>query len=532
MWTTLFLLVGLMIATAVIAYWSDNLGKKLGKKRVTLGGLRPKQTATLITIASSLVIMLVTFGTMLIVYQPLQDALFSFDRVRADKTRFEQQNTLLSGDIERLKVQENTLRKSINQAQNAEDAAEKAKAVAEKAKNSALKSKNDAEKAKNDAVENERKAIENARNAKQREENAKRGEADAKRGVENAKRDLENAQKDYADAKKDLSNTKAQLKPAQDKLKKAQDTLKTAQDTLKAAQDKLKTTQDKLKVAQTAVDKAQELTAKQGSEILTQQASLFDLENSVKERQQELETANQQLKDARGELQKVTNALTEFRELPVIVTAGETLAQQFIAPRLDESTVTNLLRDLMRQTRQNVQRIGERNGRLGLKTQIVERSGADEEEQIRIIAASLAQSITSNVVRVFALRNHTVGSSNDDAPDIETAFVVLPVNIAYRRDEVIATSNIDGRLGDAQIFNRLLRLLDDGERAARSTQKRVQPPLGGDNKFYAEGTNERLFEALNAIKLLKSNARVSLRAAEDLTTTAPPQVRFEVLPAS
>ncbi len=64
MWTPLFLLVGLMIATAVIAYWSDNLGKKLGKKRVSLLGLRPKQTATLITIASSLVIMLVTFGAM------------------------------------------------------------------------------------------------------------------------------------------------------------------------------------------------------------------------------------------------------------------------------------------------------------------------------------------------------------------------------------------------------------------------------------------------------------------------------------
>ena len=73
--TPLFLLIGLTIATCVIAYWSDNLGKKLGKKRVTLLGLRPRQTATLMTMTSSVVIMLFTFGVLLATNSGLRGAL-------------------------------------------------------------------------------------------------------------------------------------------------------------------------------------------------------------------------------------------------------------------------------------------------------------------------------------------------------------------------------------------------------------------------------------------------------------------------
>src|ERR1017187_2561151 len=62
MLTPLYLLFGLTAATCVIAYWADNLGKKLGKKRISLFNLRPRQTATLISMASSVGIMILTLA--------------------------------------------------------------------------------------------------------------------------------------------------------------------------------------------------------------------------------------------------------------------------------------------------------------------------------------------------------------------------------------------------------------------------------------------------------------------------------------
>lgn len=74
MFTPLILFFGLTVATAVIAHWSDNLGKKLGKKRVSLFGLRPRTTATILTIASSWAIMLFTLAVLLIAVPPLKNA--------------------------------------------------------------------------------------------------------------------------------------------------------------------------------------------------------------------------------------------------------------------------------------------------------------------------------------------------------------------------------------------------------------------------------------------------------------------------
>ncbi|HVF09670.1 MAG TPA: DUF3084 domain-containing protein, partial [Abditibacteriaceae bacterium] len=99
MLTPLVLLLGLAVATCVIAYVADNLGKKLGKKRVSMWGLRPRQTATLLTMASGLGIMLVTLFVLLGLWGPLRHALLSYDRVRANSRELSQQNMALQTNL-------------------------------------------------------------------------------------------------------------------------------------------------------------------------------------------------------------------------------------------------------------------------------------------------------------------------------------------------------------------------------------------------------------------------------------------------
>src|SRR6478672_11151214 len=116
MFTVFFLLFGLTIATCVIAYWSDNLGKKLGKKRVTLFGLRPRQTATLITMASSVVIMLFTLATLLIVNRGLLRALLHYDEERAANRQLRGENSQLRAEQMQLKTQSKQAKSDVENA--------------------------------------------------------------------------------------------------------------------------------------------------------------------------------------------------------------------------------------------------------------------------------------------------------------------------------------------------------------------------------------------------------------------------------
>src|ERR1017187_7509420 len=102
MLTPLYLLFGLTAATCVIAYWADNLGKKLGKKRISLFSLRPRQTATLMSMASSVGIMILTLAVLLGFNSSLRRALFSYDFISAQNRSLNEQNQVLDGQALRL----------------------------------------------------------------------------------------------------------------------------------------------------------------------------------------------------------------------------------------------------------------------------------------------------------------------------------------------------------------------------------------------------------------------------------------------
>jgi len=69
------LLVLLLLAVCgFIAYIGDLLGRRFGKKRLTLFGLRPKHTAIVLTIATGVLIAALTFGTAMAVVPPFRSA--------------------------------------------------------------------------------------------------------------------------------------------------------------------------------------------------------------------------------------------------------------------------------------------------------------------------------------------------------------------------------------------------------------------------------------------------------------------------
>ncbi|MDD3146841.1 MAG: DUF3084 domain-containing protein [Candidatus Riflebacteria bacterium] len=109
----------LMVISGVIAYMGDALGTWVGKKRLTVFGLRPRITALVVAISTGILITLLTLGVATILSEDVRTALFSMDTLRQDidklqaetrgleqtRNRLEQEKKDLAEDVKRLTSQ-------------------------------------------------------------------------------------------------------------------------------------------------------------------------------------------------------------------------------------------------------------------------------------------------------------------------------------------------------------------------------------------------------------------------------------------
>src|SRR5271167_967119 len=81
---TILALASLTLMGGFIAYYGDLLGRRLGKKKVTWRGLRPRHTAMLLTSLTGAFIALLSIATLLIVNPPLRHAILYSESVIND----------------------------------------------------------------------------------------------------------------------------------------------------------------------------------------------------------------------------------------------------------------------------------------------------------------------------------------------------------------------------------------------------------------------------------------------------------------
>ena len=78
------ILVIIALMGGLIAYMGDKLGTKVGKRRMSLFGLRPKHTSIIVTIVTGLLVAAATVGVLSFTSQSVRTALFGMDQLRAD----------------------------------------------------------------------------------------------------------------------------------------------------------------------------------------------------------------------------------------------------------------------------------------------------------------------------------------------------------------------------------------------------------------------------------------------------------------
>lgn len=494
--------------------------------------------------------MLLTLLVLLAIWSPLRAALFSFDRVRVEarQLREEVKSTRVArreaerASAEARREAEKQKDKANQEEQNAQISAQKANAfnnaarLAERAKQSAQKGERTARRNTNLAVKRESLARERLSSAQQQTNRALDESRIARVNLGTTRAQLTTTQNQ-------LSVASAQEKAAKTNLSVAQTQLISAQTRLTSAQERLRREQENLRKTARLAQTTGRLAVESGREVVKVERRVVALLREVKtnERQVDnLRTQTANLQTERGDLQAQIEALkleserliqaaeqetSLFAFRPIRINVGRTLVARTLPPELSAPRVEAHLRSLLRLGQDVAPDLlnAPEAARSSIRVSLVSLSEKlNEPEIFTELSQFLADNPREVSVRLLAARNVLEGETA-----IPTRFEAVVVERKIEANQMLAQTQIASGVGDAGVFRALLDLTDQGQRAARA--QGVNPPQSPDQPdFYENGTNEQLFEALRAVQALKARAQVRLIAAEDLSSTDPLRVRFEV----
>ena len=568
MFTIFVLFVGLTLATAVIAYWSDNLGKKLGKKRVSLWGMRPRTTATFLTIASSWLIMIFTLGVMLTLFPLLRRSLLHYDEVRKTATQLDAQVKTLKTNFSQASDELGNVTAKLKTSTQAAKEARKEQQEARKQANEARKSAAGFRESQKEAVQREKEARANLKTVKSQRDATEQERKDAQQKLDVAQDNLKRASEKVkaadnrvtaADNRVIVANNK--VAQAENKVVEAQKKLNGVTKSLDAARKNEGIANGKAKAAQASADDAIGKRDKANKDYKTANRDyILALDASEKAKAELRETQGKvdQLEQQRQGLLDVNARLFEENRLvgserdivlgnEILVPVGYTLVARtfeqgvsFLDAERQLHAIFDTAKEVIAPGPNKPALLPGAELRLATQQEIEPKLNEsdpdvlvvlDEEGIYNSLADAISHSQTPLSVRLVSNINHLEGQRF-----LYTRFTLVPVRPALRAGVELASMTFNENLSDARLFSALSKLVEAGRRVA--SQNGVRPPLTPDNPespdspdsrdFYAPGSNERMFETLRKVSAQGGRARVSLVTDKAISTIDQLSVRFEV----
>lgn len=97
------LIIIMAIVGGLIAYIADKMGSKIGKKKMSVFGLRPKYTSILLTVLSGTIIAVLTIGVMAVASQSARTALFGMDKLQRELRSLNEEKETASRELSEAK---------------------------------------------------------------------------------------------------------------------------------------------------------------------------------------------------------------------------------------------------------------------------------------------------------------------------------------------------------------------------------------------------------------------------------------------
>ena len=145
------LILVLIVTGGVIAVIGDRVGTKVGKKRLSLFGLRPRHTSTIVTIVTGFVITTLTFGILAAASENVRTALFGMEQLNRSLQETEAKLKGASDDLAAARAEQSKADKALADLKaSVSSLEEEAQRLSDG--NRALAAENDALAAENDAL--------------------------------------------------------------------------------------------------------------------------------------------------------------------------------------------------------------------------------------------------------------------------------------------------------------------------------------------------------------------------------------------
>ncbi len=107
----IILILVILVLGGVIAHVSDRLGTKVGKARLRLFNLRPRDTAALVTIVTGSILSALTLAILFATSKPLRKGVFRIDEIqtrlneaRKELTKAELETTIIQNELQKAKA--------------------------------------------------------------------------------------------------------------------------------------------------------------------------------------------------------------------------------------------------------------------------------------------------------------------------------------------------------------------------------------------------------------------------------------------
>jgi len=462
---TLVFMLTLVLVSGFIAYFGDILGRRMGKRRLTLFGLRPRHTAIVTTTITGMLIAVLTMALMIAVSENLRQVLVRGERMARETRRLESTNFSLRAEASELRKQRNNLHLLKDRAERELRDARAARDQARAARDLAL------------------------------------GRiAELSGNIRKATNELDRLRRKGALSARLLAGLESQLGKRQQELASAKLELAERQKDLKEKEKELKNAEEILYPIQREIDQKTARIAELNREIEEQARAA-----ALRERQRDY-------------------AVWMFREGDIRFRQGEELARRVINPEPREKIISDLL-DVLQEASDYAREGGAAEGRNGRAVRLITVDTArrliedDEDKCLGRWADEIYRKRESVVVLVLAAANIVGGEQ------AIVEFRPYTNRLTFIKNAVIAKAAkpIDGRMSEGRILIEVVKFLQADVRRA-AAEARIIPVANEEPQIKDEQLDE-LLDLVERIRQSDGPVQLVARAERDIWTAGPLDLR-------
>ncbi|MBL8061261.1 MAG: DUF3084 domain-containing protein [Chthonomonas sp.] len=447
--SSLTLILVLCLMGGLIAYSADLLGRKLGKKRLTLGHMRPKHTAALLTTGAGVLIPIATIGLMSMLFADVREMLFRTEAIKEELRQVEGKLRVNQKNLDRRAVEvddlEKTQRSLVREGER-------------------LKTTNNQTSLK---LSSTRSLLDKAQGLL--------SSRTAQLAVINKR--TQHLAGRVSQLTAEVSRNVTQLASLRQEAKAAQDSARTNQAQASNAANQLREIQVRNLEIERELQDLEKQRKDLQEQIEVQKKVAIDLDQQFRNDLALAESKLKQLQEEQAQLERVlTNLITQGvnvpRTQPMIIARGNELARWTIDANSSRSEAQLGLSSLMRTARVRAESRGAKPS-AELEAASLFNGDFTTEQQINNILRDVTSQGDPMVLIAGAIYNHFAGEPIYYQVRVERNTVV------YQRGQVIGETRIDGTQDEKRVLEAISRFIIEVV-GPKALEDRMLPIIGAD----------------------------------------------------